>query len=228
MRLRGCRRHKKALLNDGTSVAIRGAHDFASLAAARSFEPIGKRRMRLPVAAKMALASGGTLGSPTPVGGRFACDDVNFNFGRFEHPQHGRVVEIVLLNTAVLERDFGFECSGQAKNDAAFHLRLDDVGIDGAPAINGANHTMHTYGAVLFDRSLHNLGDVAIERKMRGDAAGRCRRRKGPCRNRISCPSAPKESGITQSSGVEGSSSTETDFPFKKKEVKVRLARLQI
>ena len=96
---------------------------------------------------------------------------MNFNFGRFEHPQHGIVVEIVLLNAAVLERDFGFECSGQAKNDAAFHLRLDDVGIDGAPAINGANHTVHTYGAVLFNRSLHNLGDVAIERKMRGDAA---------------------------------------------------------
>src|SRR5215467_13568438 len=39
-------------------------------------------------------------------------------------------------------------------------------------------------------------------------------------------PVSRKESRITQSSGVEGSSSTETDFPFKKKEVTVHLAEL--
>jgi hypothetical protein len=48
------------------------AHDLASLPAARSLARIGRRRMRLPVTAKMALvnagATGGTLGSPTPVG----------------------------------------------------------------------------------------------------------------------------------------------------------------
>ena len=47
-------------------------HDFASFPWARSLARIGKRRMRLPVAAKIALvragAAGGTPGSPTPVG----------------------------------------------------------------------------------------------------------------------------------------------------------------
>jgi hypothetical protein len=39
-------------------------------------------------------------------------------------------------------------------------------------------------------------------------------------------PVSPKESRMTQRSGVEGSSSTETDFPFKKKEVTVHLMEL--
>src|SRR2546425_3230968 len=48
------------------------SHDFAPGPYARSLARIGNRRMRLPVAAKIALAragaTGGTPGSPTPVG----------------------------------------------------------------------------------------------------------------------------------------------------------------
>jgi hypothetical protein len=40
-------------------------------------------------------------------------------------------------------------------------------------------------------------------------------------------PVNPKESRMTQSRGVEGSSSTITDFPFKKKEVTVTSKKLQ-
>src|SRR5438445_9245416 len=48
------------------------AHDFASAFSAKSLARMGKRRTRFPVTAKIALASagatGGTPGSPTPVG----------------------------------------------------------------------------------------------------------------------------------------------------------------
>src|SRR5438445_7348610 len=55
-----------------TGIGVSSSHAFTSPSATRSAVRIGKLRMRLPVAAKMALvragATGGTLGSPTPVG----------------------------------------------------------------------------------------------------------------------------------------------------------------
>ena len=134
-----------------------------------------RRRIRLPVTAKMALvnagATGGTLGSPTPVG---LCSlgtmwtsisgDSNMRSMRI-------VVEIVLLDAAVFQGDFGFERGSEAEDDAAFHLRFDDVRIYGASAIHGADDSMDADGAVFLDGGFDDLGDVSIEGKVGGDAA---------------------------------------------------------
>src|SRR5439155_18310590 len=54
------------------AIRIYGGHGLATLPVTRSAARIGRRLTRLPVAAKIALvragATGGTLGSPTPVG----------------------------------------------------------------------------------------------------------------------------------------------------------------
>ena len=76
---------------------------------------------------------------------------MDFDFRRFEHAKHGVVVEIVLLHTAVFERDFGFEGSSEAEDDTALHLGFDDVGIDDTAAIDRADDAMDADRAVFLD-----------------------------------------------------------------------------
>src|ERR1700732_639367 len=63
----GASKNPQTVLN-----VAQGSHDLAPAVSANSLARIGSRRMRFPVAAKIALASagatGGTPGSPTPVG----------------------------------------------------------------------------------------------------------------------------------------------------------------
>jgi hypothetical protein len=37
--------------------------------------------------------------------------------------------------TRRFQRDFGFQRGGKTEDDAAFHLRFDDVGVDDAAAV---------------------------------------------------------------------------------------------
>ena len=89
--------------------------------------------MRLPVAAAMALtsapAASAVLGSPMPPGsgGSARCGSRS---RRLVVPQHLVVVEVTLHDAAVLNRDLALQRRGQAVDRAAFHLRLDRVGID--------------------------------------------------------------------------------------------------
>ena len=87
----------------------------------------GILRKRLPVAAKIALATAGTsLTSrtrPCRPAAR-ALDDVDLDGRRFVHAQHLVAVEIALLDAAVLERDFAVQRRRDAEDDRALDLRL--------------------------------------------------------------------------------------------------------
>src|SRR4029079_4013740 len=71
---------------------------------------------------------------------RFAgLHEMDFDDRRFVDPQHAIVVEIALLDAAALEGNFAPQGCAQAKNNAAFDLRNDRVGIDHLAAIDGAD-----------------------------------------------------------------------------------------
>jgi len=69
---RNAERDERCDYGTGWFVCPVARHDFTPLVAANSLARMGRRRTRLPVAAKIAFvragATGGTLGSPTPVG----------------------------------------------------------------------------------------------------------------------------------------------------------------
>ena len=72
-------------------------------------------------------------------------------------------MEILLLDAAVFKSDFRFEGGSQAEDDAAFHLRFDNVRIDDASAIDGAHDAMHPHCAVLLHGCLDDLGNIAVK-----------------------------------------------------------------
>ena len=92
---------------------------------------IGSVRMRLPVAAKIALvtagAIGGVPGSPMPPGCLAARHDVHLDLGHLAHAQHRVVVEVALLDAAVLEGDLAVQRRRQAVDDRALDLARDDL-----------------------------------------------------------------------------------------------------
>src|SRR5207245_8635895 len=87
------------------------------------------------------------------------------------HAKHLVIVKIGLLYATVFQSNFSFQSSGKTKDDAAFHLGFDDVRIDGASAIDGANHAVDFNVTIFSDGSLDYLRDITFERKMCGDAA---------------------------------------------------------
>src|SRR6478672_436238 len=58
----------------------------------------------------------------------------------------------------------------KAEADPAFHLRTDDIRIDGHPAVDGTPDFVHARQPILV-RYLGNLRDVGIEALVHGDAA---------------------------------------------------------
>src|SRR5258705_6061110 len=101
----------------------------------------------------------------------FARNDVYLNHRRFEYAKHLVIVKIGLLHATVFQCNFSFQSGGKTKNDAAFHLSFDDVRIDGASAIDGANHAVDFNFTIFPNGSLDDLRDITVERKMCGDAA---------------------------------------------------------
>ena len=53
--------------------------------------------------------------------------------------QHFIVGEVGLLDPAIFERDFAPQGGRDAEDDAALHLRHDDIGIDGDTGIDDAH-----------------------------------------------------------------------------------------
>ena len=94
-----------------------------------------------------------------------------FDHWGFEHTQHLVIVEIFLLYAAVFERDFGFQGGGEAEDDAAFHLRFDDIGIDDAAAVYGAHDAVNFDVAVFLYAGFDDLRDIGFKRKVSGDSA---------------------------------------------------------
>ena len=99
--------------------------------------------MRLSVAAKIALATAGTIaevpGSPIPPGGFELWTIWTSIAGASLIRGIWISVEVGLLDTAVLERDSAVERSRDAKDDRALDLRPDDIGIDHNAAIDRAD-----------------------------------------------------------------------------------------
>lgn len=67
-------------------------------------------------------------------------DDMDFDDRRsVVHAQDFVIVEIVLVDAAVRDRDFAFESLREAKVDSALHLSFDAEWIDAEAAIDGAD-----------------------------------------------------------------------------------------
>lgn len=75
------------------------------------------------------------------------------------------IVEIALLNAAILERGFGFQCCGETEYDAAFDLGHDVIVVDDLPAVHRRDHS----------RQVHLLHDGGFPNRILGDGKGlRC------------------------------------------------------
>ena len=144
---------------------------------ARSWSLIGKLRMRLPVAAKIALASagaiGGTPGSPDAAERRVvvARDQVHDDLlRRGVHAQHLELVEVVLLRAAVLEGDLARERVAEAHHAGALHLRAHALGVDDGAAVDRDVDPRDRQLAVRVHRHLDHRRHVGGEAVVRGDA----------------------------------------------------------
>src|SRR5882757_6962071 len=105
-------------------------------------------------------------------------DHVHFDRWSLIDAQDFIVVEIALLDAAILEGDLAVQGRGQPKDNTPFHLRLDGVGIDHLPAIQRADDAFDADPAILADRDLGYLRDVTAEAEHDGHpAADSCRQR---------------------------------------------------
>ena len=84
--------------------------------------------------------------------------------------QHLIIVEVVLHHSAVLCRNLAEQRVAQAVEHAAFHLRLDAVGVDGHPAVDGAVHLVDDQLVVFIERHIDDDGHVGQEAAVRRDA----------------------------------------------------------
>ena len=96
--------------------------------------------MRLPVAAKIALhsagANGGTPGSPMPLGGQFGAGGMIQTLvtsGASSIRATGIVVEVALLDPAVLEGDLAVLGEAQPHDRRTLHLRAMRSGLTYVP-----------------------------------------------------------------------------------------------
>src|SRR5882757_5978165 len=104
-------------------------------------------------------------------GGIFlAHHNMNFRFRRLFDARHLVVVEIGLLDAAILDGDGVVQSGGKAVDGGAFDLRADALRIDGTAAVHGINKTMYLNGAV-FDTGFGDSSGVGLKGIKRGDAA---------------------------------------------------------
>jgi len=170
----------------GGYVKIRGK---AGQAERRSAARIGRRRMRFPVAAKMALASAGAAAERRARRTRRAVrcwPRYGLRFSRRARRSCAgpRSRENCFCSTRPLENS-DLRSSGLAfkpKIDGAFHLGFHTEWVDGRTAIDGADHAFHAKGRRLRVASdFRDLGDIASPAKRGGDyRATACRERLVP------------------------------------------------
>src|SRR5262245_56217838 len=72
-----------------------------------------------------------------------ALDQMDIDQRRLVDAQHPIVVEIALLDAAVLNRDLAEQGGRDPKNYPALHLRLHRVRVDDRPAIDGADYALY-------------------------------------------------------------------------------------
>src|SRR3954469_3053400 len=97
--------------------------------------------------------------------------DHDIDAWHFADAEHAVVVVVGLDHAAFVQRDLVEENRAQAEADAALHLRLHIVGVDGDAAVDRAPHALHLRQSVAAARNLGDLRDVAFERLMYGNAA---------------------------------------------------------
>src|SRR6266568_9509523 len=100
---------------------------------------MGSRRMRMPVSAKIALASAGatvgTLTSPTPDGD--SVDSIRWTsiFGIELHPHYGIAIKVLRDDLAAIpQNDLAPGGSTKPPQETAFDLRANDVYCHGTIA----------------------------------------------------------------------------------------------
>ena len=110
-----------------------------------------------------------------------ALDDVDLDLRHLVDAQHAVVVEVALLDPAVLEGDGAVERRAEAEGDAALHLGLDAERVHRLAAVDGADHPVHPDLPGAVDRDLGHLGDEAAERVVDREPRARpARRRRAP------------------------------------------------
>jgi len=136
---------------------------------------IGRVRMRLAVAAKIAFVTAGATtavgASPKPPGASELLTRCVSTHRRLVDPQRPIGVEIALFDPPILQRDHAVERGGQAEERSALHLGLDRVRIDDHAAIDGADDTMDLERTVGRDLDLGHLREVTAKRGLDRDAA---------------------------------------------------------
>src|SRR3954464_1778548 len=98
-------------------------------------------------------------------------DDHYIDARHLADAEHAVVVVVGLDHAAFVQRDLVEENRAQAEADAALHLRLHVVGVDGDAAVDRAPYALDLRQSVAPARNLGDLRDVAFERLMHGNAA---------------------------------------------------------
>src|SRR5207244_10655948 len=95
--------------------------------------------------------------------------DVYFNLRCFVDSQHRVIVEITLLNAALLESELVIESRSQPEDHGTLHLRFNDSGIHISAAVDGAYNSVNADFAAGIDRHFGDLRGVAFKRCMHRD-----------------------------------------------------------
>src|SRR5438128_11133505 len=104
----------------------------ANAFSSRSEDRIGDRR-RSAWHARLADAAGFFI----------ILHDVYFNLRCFVDSQHRIIVEVTLLNAALLKSELVIESRSQPEDHGTLHLRVNDSGIHISPTIETAHHPRH-------------------------------------------------------------------------------------
>ena len=131
-------------------------------------------RTRWPMAAKMALqiagATGGNAGSPTPVGGLSLWMKCTSTLGWFGDAQDRVLVEVRLLDAAVLHRDLQSQHRAVAVDDAAFALIVRAAHVDDGSDVAGDHHAMQADALVRIHADLGDFGEMPGMAEMEREA----------------------------------------------------------
>src|SRR5262245_30265531 len=107
-----------------------------------------------------------------------AFHEVDIDLRHLVDAQHAIVVEIRLLNAALVQRDFAIQCGRQTENHAALDLRDDRVRINDEAAIHSERHLAYVDLAVGVHLCLNDGGDRRIEGRLHADAPADAQRQR--------------------------------------------------
>ena len=100
-----------------------------------------------------------------------ALDAIDLDLRRLVHPQIAVVVEVALLDGAVLQGDVAVQRGAQAEEQAALNLRLDGARIDGDAAVDRGDRAAQPHLALRRHLGLDDEAHMAAERRAERDAA---------------------------------------------------------